>query len=193
MSKNGEVILGLFGKVRDVFEQVSLLLQTADEQMLKADFKSESNTAIDGFSYAIYNPRQWIPTTAFRFYRHMNYPKQLAFISVLLDSHVDRTYTIKEPYVTAGVLDFGDVDASLQGNYWYSRYFGFLLKGPQLNPDGKPISFENEKLEKTIQGEFKSGKIFAVPLVSITNPNEIKLQIVTKLIDLVKGIKNNTQ
>lgn len=187
MSKNGEVILGLFGDIREVCEKVSLLLQTADEQMSKADFKSEGNTAIDGVSYTIYNSRQWIPTTAFRFYRHVNYPKRLAFISVLLDSHVDRTYIIKESYVTAGVLDFGEVDASLQGNYWYSRYFGYLLKEPQLDPDGKVFSFENEKLEKDIQGKFKSGRIFAVPLVSITNPDEIKLQIVTKLINLVKG------
>jgi hypothetical protein len=63
-----------------------------------------------------------------------------------------------------------------------------LLKDPQLNPDGKPISFENEKLEKDIQGGFKSGKIFGVPMVSITNPEEIKFQIVTKLINLVKSI-----
>ena len=193
MSNNGEAIVQLFAKVRQICEQVSLLLQTADEQMSKAGFKSEGNTAIDGISYAIYNGRQWIPTTAFRFYRHANYPRKLAFISVLFDSHTDRTYLLKEPYVTAGILDFGENDASLQGNYWYSRYFGFLLKDPQLNPDGNPISFDNAKLEKDLQGDFKNGAVFAVPLVSITNSDEIKLQIVNKLINLFKNTENKTQ
>lgn len=192
MSTNGETILKLFTQLREVCGHISLLLQTTDEQMSKAGFRSEGNTAIDGISWAIYNPRQWIPTTAFRFYRHANYPKRLAFVSVLLDSHVDMVYVIKEPYVTAGVLDFGDLDISLQGNYWYSRYFGYLLKNPELNPDGKPLSFDNDKLEKEFQGGFKSGKVFGVPLVSITKPSEIKSNIVTKLINIFKEFQNST-
>lgn len=186
MSNNGEAISKLFNQIRQVCEQVSLLLRTADMQMAKAGWKSEGNTAITEMSYNISNPESWIPIVAFRFYKHKDYANRLAFVSVLLDNHWDRRYTIKEPFVTAGFLDFGETEASLQGDYWYSRYFGYMLQDYKVKPDGQPFSFENEKLENDIKGRFKSGKVFGVPLVSIKNPNDIETQIVNKLLNLLK-------
>jgi len=197
MSSDGEIVLKLLGQVRQVCEQVGFLLQTADAQMLKAGFKSEGNTAIDGISYAIINPRQWIPTTAFRFYKHKDYPKRLAFISVLLDNREDIQYTINEPLVTAGFLDFGEVDASLQNesgysDYWYSRYFGYLMKDHLAKPDGKPFSFENAQLDNEIKGRFKIGTVFAIPLVSVASAEGVKSEVVTKLTSLFKNTENNS-
>lgn len=198
VSNDGEVVLKLFSQIRDIFEQVSLLLQTVDEQMLKADFKSEGNTAIENISFGIANPQWWIPTVAFRFYRHKDYPERLAFVSVLLDSPPDKFYVIKEPCITAGFLDFGEIHASLKdekgySDYWYSRYFGYLLKDPQVKLDGKPLAFENAALENDIKGRFKGGKVFGVPLVLITNASEVKSQIVTKLISLIKNTESEVQ
>lgn len=187
MSNNGEVILKLFNQVRQVCEQVSSLLQTADDMMTKADCKSEGNNALYAFSYSIMNPSQWIPTVAFRFYRHKDYPKRLAFISVLLDNDWEGYYTIKEPYVTAGFLNFGEAEASLQSDYWFSQYFGYLLQDFKLKPDGQPFPFENEKLRDNLKGRFKSGTVFGVPLVSITNANDIESQIISKLLNLLKN------
>jgi len=186
MSGNGELILKLFNQVRQVCEQVALLLQTADDLMSKSNWKSETNTALHNLSWSILNPAQWIPTVVFRFYKHKDYPKRLAFVSVLLDNDWEKYYTIKEPYVTAGFFDFGEAEANLQGDYWYSQYFGYMLHDPKLKPDGQPFSFGNEKLEKDV-GRFRSGTVFGVPLVSLTNPSDVESKITSKLLNLIKN------
>jgi hypothetical protein len=188
MSNTENPFLKLFAQVKQIFKQTSLLLLTADEQMKKANWKSESKYATEGYSYSIDNPAQWLTSVAFRFYKHRNYPHHLVYISVLFDGDHEGYYTIQEPYVTAGILDFGNAEASLKGDYadyWYSRYFGYLLKDDKAKPDGKVYDFENEKLDKDI-GRFKSAKVFGVPLVSISNATDVESQITNKLLNLLK-------
>jgi hypothetical protein len=192
MSNKENSFLKLFSQVKQIFQQTSLLLLTADEQMKKANWRSEGNYATEGYSYSIFNPAQWLTSVAFRFYKHKNYPHHLVFISVLLDNDYEGYYTIQEPYVTAGILDFGEAEASLKGDYadyWYSRYFGYLLKDDKAKPDGKVYEFENEKLDKDI-GRFKSARIFAVPLKLITNSSEVESKIVNPLLLLLKDMKS---
>jgi hypothetical protein len=165
-----------------------MLLRTADEQMAKADWSTESNYALSELSYSILNPTQWIPINAFRFYRHKDYPNRLAYVSALLDDHWDRGYTIKEPLVTAGFLDYGQAKISDDQN-WYARYYGHLSKDHALKADGQPFGFDKAMLPTNLQGKFESGKVFAVPLVSITNANDVESQITGKLLNLLKDGK----
>ena len=137
-------------------------------------------------------PSKWIPAKAFRFYKNKNYPSKLAFISVLFATQPPEDYKIKEPYVTAGFLDFGESEANLQGDYWYSQYFGYMLQEGKLKPDGQPLLFENEKLEDIIKGRFKSGKVFGVPLVSIANATDVESQITSRLLSLLKNTENKS-
>ena len=185
MSNDGENVLKLVRQMRRLCEQVAMLLRTADEQMAKADWSTESNYALSELSYSILNPTQWIPINAFRFYRHKDYPNRLAYVSALLDDHWDRGYTIKEPLMTAGFLDYGQAKISDDEN-WYARYYGHLSKDHDLRADGQPFSFDKTMLPPDLQGKYESGKVFAVPLVSITNSDDVKSQITSKLLNLLK-------
>lgn len=185
MSTDGNKILELFKQTRKVCDQIGLLLRTADELMLKQGFKTESNGALEGISYSINSSLQWIPTYAFRFYKITD--ERLAFISVLVDDDVvERFYSIDEPYVTAGFLDFGTTKASLDSNYWLAKYFGYLLKDPQVVANGYAYEFKNDGKDPKVK--FLKGKVFAEPLVSIKNADDVKNQIVSKLTNLVKEV-----
>lgn len=184
MSNDGENILKLVKQMRRLCEQVAMLLRTADEQMSKADWNIESSTTLSEMSYTILNPTQWIPINAFRFYRHKDYPNRLAYVSVLLDDHGDRAYTIKEPLVTAGFLDYGQGKIS-DDEYWYARYYGHLSKDHNLKSDGQPFRFDRTMLPPDLQGKFESGRVFAVPLVSISNADDVQSHITSKLLSLL--------
>jgi len=184
MSAEGNIITELFKQTRKACDQIGLLLRTADELMLKKGFKSEGNGALEGISYSINSPLQWVPTYAFRFYKISE--KRIAFISVLVDDDVvERYYTVNEPYVTAGFLDFGKLDANLNGNYWLAKYFGYLLKDPQVAADGNAHPFKNDGKDPKLK--FQDGQVFAVPLVSIKNADDVKNEIVSKLVNLAKN------
>ena len=163
-----------------------MLLRTADERTSKKGFKSEGNGALEGISYSINSSLQWIPTYAFRFIGLQISPtKRLAFISVLVDDDVvEGFYTINEPYVTAGFLDLVSLTLSLDGNYWLAKYFGYLLKDPQVVADGNSYPFKND--EKDSKFKFQDGQVFAVPLVSIKNADDVKNELVSKLVDLAR-------
>lgn len=189
MSNDGENILKLVKQMRQLCEQISLLLRTSDEQMTKADWNSETNTAIADSSSSLLNPAYWIPIVVFRFYKHKDYPNRLAYVSVLLDDHWDREYTIKEPLVTAGFFDYGRANVSDDWEYRYARFYGKLLKDRGLKADGQPFHFEKMMLPSDKQGNFEGGEVFALPLVSITNANDVESRITNKLLNLLKDGK----
>ena len=188
MSDDGKNILRLVKQMRELCQQVSLLLRTADEQMTKAEWDSEGNNAVAGISYSIMNPAEWIPIMIFRFYKNKDYPRRLAFVSVLLDDHWERKYTIKEPLVSAGFFDHADGELSDDDwDYWYSRVFGYLSKDHNLKADGQPFQFNRTMLSADKQGKIKSGTVFALPLVLLTNADDVGSQVTVRLISLRKG------
>jgi hypothetical protein len=188
VSNDGQNILKLVKQMRKLCEQVAMLLRTVDEQMSKAGWNTESNYALSELSYSILNPTQWIPINAFQFYRHKDYSNRLAYVSALLDDHWDREYTTAEPLVTAGFLDYGQVKISDDEN-WYARYYGHLSKDHNLKADGQPFHFDKAMLPPNLQGKFENGKVFAVPLVPITNADDVRSQITSKLLNLLKDEK----
>jgi hypothetical protein len=189
MSNNGENILKSVKQMRQLCEQISLLLRTADEQMTKADWSSEGNTAIADSSSSILNPTYWIPIAVFRFYRHKNHTNRLAYVSVLLDDHWERKYTIEEPLITAGFFDYGTAKVSDDYEYWYARCYGYLSKDRNLKADGQPFRFDKMMLSLDHRGDFEGGEVFAVPLVSIANANDVESQITNKLLNLINKRK----
>lgn len=190
MSNDGENILKHIKQTRQLCEQISLLLRTADELMTKANWNSEGNTAISASSASILSPEQWIPIAVFRFYKRKEYRGLLAFISVLLDDHWERKYTIKEPLLTAGFFDYGK--AEVKDNDWdypFARCYGYLSKEHSLKADGEPFPFEKKMLPLDRQGKFSGivpifdgGEVFAVPLVSVKNASDVESQITHKLL-----------
>jgi hypothetical protein len=187
MSDDGENILSIFRQARQVCEQVSLLLRTADEQMKKADWKNDNSTALSDLSYSINNPRQWIPTAVYSFYCNQKYPHYLACVSIMLSDQSDERYKIKEPIVTALIFDYGMAGEKFDWHYdyWYARYFGYLSKIKHLESNGQLIEFDNKKLEPDLSVRFEKGTMFAIPLVSLRNAQDVKSQITDKLLNLL--------
>lgn len=190
---NGEAVIALVKQMRKLCAQISLLLRTVDEQMAELDWNS-FGPGISDSSSSILNPERWIPICIFRFYVHKDYPQKypnrLAYVSVLIDDHWDRKYTIKEPLITAGFFDYGTAEVGENWDYHYARYFGYLSKENDLEPDGEAFNFDNTKVSADIQGKFKKifekGNVFAVPLISITNADDVKSKITDKLINFLK-------
>jgi len=190
VSNDGENMLKLVKQMKQLCEQVSLLLRTADEQMRKADWKEEGNVAISDSSASIDNPERWIPIAVFRFYRNGKHPNHLAYVSILLDDHWEGEYTIKEPLVTAGFFDYGQEKVGnvwSNWQYWFARYYGYLsAEYPNLMPDGQPFHFDPRTAQTGDWGEFKSAEVFALPLTSITNADDVASKITSKLISLTR-------
>ncbi len=186
MSNNGKNILDLFQQTRKIFEQVALLLRTQEVQMEKKNWKTDRGTAISDMSYHIKYPSWWIPIVAFRFYLNKTNPNKLAFVSVLLDNHWGDEYTIQEPLITAGFLDFGKEKADGNLDYSYARIYGYLSNKHNLEPNSESFSFDMSMLPPSFKGDFKSGKVFALPLVSIENDKDIRSKITDKLLKLVE-------
>lgn len=185
MSNDGANVLKLVKQVRQLCEQISLLLLTADKQMTKTGWNTTSNYALADFSYSIHYPSWWIPIFAFRYYKHRDYSNRLAYVSVLLDDHPDGEYTIKEPLVAAGFFDYGKTEADSWEN-WYARYYGHLSRKYNLQSDGQPFHFDAKMVPPNVLGKFQNGQVFAVPLVSITDEKDVKLQITDKLLKILE-------
>lgn len=188
MSDDGKNVLKLVKRMRELCQQVSLLLLTADEQMAKAEWISRKQ-AILKISGSIEEPEDWIPTQVFRNYDNKEYPHRLAYVSVLLDDP-SKKYTITEPLVIAAFFDYRDRKLSDDDwAYWDSRVFEYLSQDQDLKANGQPFEFNRTMLTADRQGNIESGKFFAVPLTSIKNAEDVVSQITVRLINLLKGIK----
>jgi len=187
MNSDGPNILELFKQTRKICEQVALLLSSQEAQMEIKDWKIDRrNTAISDMSWSIKYPSWWIPFVVFRFYQNENYPTKLVFVSVLLDDHAYDEYSLEEPLVTTGFFDYGEEKVDGSWEYSYARIFGYLSKKHNLEHNGEPFSFDRSMLSSSHKGNYKSGKVFALPLVSIKNDKEIKSKITNKLLTLVE-------
>jgi hypothetical protein len=190
LSTDGENILHLVKQMRRLCEEMSLLLRAADENMLAEGWGTETKYALSQISYSIEKPNYWVPIMLYRYYKNENCPNRLAYICILLDDHWDRKYTLKEPLLTAGFFDYGSSQVGNNWDFWYFRYFGYLSKDHNLRPDGQVFQFERGTVPASIQGRFEelfeNGEVFAVPLTSIKNSEQIKTEVTDKLLNRLK-------
>lgn len=184
MSEDGKNILQLFQQTRKICEDISLLLLTQEEQMADKNWETDRTFAISDSSSSINNPWGWIPINAFRFYISDTHPNTLAFISVLFDDHWDKLYSLEEPLVTVGFFNYGKEKVE-NFEYSFSRIFGYLFKKNNWEPNGDVFFFDRKMLPSTHKGDFVSGKVFALSLVSIKNQNDVKTKITAKLLNII--------
>lgn len=189
MSIEGETILKAIKQIRQLFEQISKLLSSADVQVTKTGWLNESNYAIAEISWSKLNPEKWIPINAFRYYKNKTCPNIMAFISILLDDEWYQEYTIKEPLVTAGFFDYGNSEVGENWDYPYLRCYGYLSKKYNLKADGTTFHFEREMLPLAIVGKYEklfvSGEAFAFPLASIKKPEDVESFLTSTLLKLL--------
>lgn len=187
MSDEGKKILELFQQTRKVCQQFALLLSTAEAQMEKKDWEGERTNAISDMSKSVLYPSYWIPIAAFRLFNKTKCPNRLGFISILIDDHWDAKYVLKEPIITAGFFDYGKGKVNGDWEYSFTRIYGYLAEKHNLKPDGEVFHFSRSMVSPSHKGNFKSGVVFALPLVSIENSEDIKLKITDKLLNLIES------
>jgi hypothetical protein len=191
MSEDGKNILKLVKQIKNLCEQTSLLLRTADERMEKEGWESYKNTAIAWSSGSVQNPKQWFPDTLFRFYTNNSYENILLVVSIFLDDDFFGEYKeeITEPLITAGCFDFGrDNKVSDAGDYWiyhYAKLYGYLKNRKDQGEIHESPPGWKEEWGKGWRSE--SYKCFGLPLTSITNAQDINDKIVEPLLKLFSG------
>jgi hypothetical protein len=179
MSEQGEIIIASIKQVKDICEQVGLLLQEADAMMDKAGWKTFSSTAKYG-SAAVYNPRSWVPSRAVRFYTNKTKPdQQIVMSAVLYDD--DDPGNLVEPLLITAALIAKNAD-------------GPAPEGSELDPP----SWFFQHSSRSIDGEFEDlipaekapddkrdlrlVRILALPLVDIANSAVLKQRVIDKLV-----------
>jgi hypothetical protein len=192
MNENGKTIIDLIKEVRQLSEDLHLLLSTADGLMKEKGwepFKNKSiKTAMTEHSPSLDIPEEWYPYYLFRFYRK-DKSNFLLFISVLLYNDNEGHYEITEPLITAGYFDYGQEKVTFNTfEYWYAKWFGYLkekadgiIHSSDDNWKDKWKTFSNE--DSRINYPFIKWMCFGLPLTNITNSDELKSKIIKPLID----------
>jgi hypothetical protein len=194
MSEAGKNLLKLIKETKKIYEQISMLLRTVDEQMGERDWDDVGGTVTSDKSGSLYNPEKWSPYYLFRFYTSDKNKNKLAYVSVLIDDDVDEWYKITdEPLITAGYFKYNKKNINDDDYYWsFAQLFGFMEKHQK---NGKIESYNNWKndLKKTgIYGNYidiikpiEKWKCFRLPLTSISSSQDIETKIITPLIDII--------
>lgn len=138
--------------VRQVFEQVSLLIQTADSLLAPHGFSKTGARNIADTSATVADPKRLIPGDIFRFYLADDAPRVLLFVCVLLDDRNDQYLPMPECLVTAGAFIHRKEQWDDDWEYWWARWHGFnhprhddgslQREYPSEWNDGKEYSFE---------------------------------------------------
>src|SRR3972149_1860572 len=92
MSEDSRNIVAMLQQLRNLCEEIHLLLGTADGQIQEIDngWKAMNKNVFYGLSYMLsksprQSPRHWIPQDFARFYENDNLGHIRAFVSVILD------------------------------------------------------------------------------------------------------------
>jgi len=188
MTEKGSNLLQLIQEARIYCKNLGNLLGTCDNLMAEMGWKGDySNQAIFEASNNLNYPAFWIPNEVFRFYKSDRHPQLLCFVSVLMDDR-EKEYSnfLLEPAITAGWFDYGkNKEPENNWEFWYSRFHGY--NSSPLNYEGTLFKENPNLWEDGEKYPFEWACTFGLPLVSVTNAEELKQKIVEPL------IKNLTQ
>jgi hypothetical protein len=180
----GNVLLAV-RQIRDLFEEISRLISTANSLMEEQGW----NSAIDyskaiSVSNALAQPRSWLPYEIFGLYRSPDLPHIFAFITVILD-HRREQERLAEPLLSAGWFDYGEGNKA-RTNPPYS-FAGWHLEVPDRKNDGTKVATNLQTAPRRIRGQMEKHRIdtvttFALPLVAIGDSNALKEKVIGPLL-----------
>lgn len=191
MSENGKNIINVIKEIRQLSEQIHLLLSTSDELMKEKGWEPFNKTVMVEHSNSLDIPEEWYPYYLFRFYKK-DKSNFLLYIGILLYNDNEGYYEITEqPLITAGYFDYGQNKVTLNTfEWWYAKWFGYLEEkadgiiyssDDNWKDNWKASSNEDSK----INYPFINWKCFGLPLTNITNSDELQSKIIKKLIDIL--------
>lgn len=179
MNNDAAIIVQTVRQMKQIYEQVSLLLQAADGIMQKERWDNNGSTAYYG-SAAIYNASQWLPSVAQRAYTHEDYPNKRKLIAIMLE---DENYHADfEPLIVGTTLVGNHQDSSFpEWTSWDSYWWHWNFVPESTNG----ITNKIDPAEKYPQDKRKLSEIttFSLPLIDIKNGEELKEQVIDKLLE----------
>lgn len=176
MSENGKNAMKLINQIKNLYKEISLVLQTADKLMEDHKWKPKAGNTAVTWSYHLAYPDWWIPQDIFRFYFKEGYEHILPFISVILFDRDNET-KLSEPLISAGYFDYGIGNTITTWEYWYSH---FHIKQDNFKDDGELAPILLNDPEKYT---FKNAYSLAKPLMQIYNSQSLLDEIVKPLLD----------
>ena len=200
MSPEGTNIVSLISEVRNLCEQVAMLLGTADQIVKKENWKSANgSTVTGGNSASINNPRAWVPEFLCRFYVNENFSQFLLYLAVILDNREkNKHYAPKnsgkfdEAIITAGYYDYGD--KKVEGwDHWRCRWHVY---SDDPDYDGEIFTtIPKDPIFSVKDRNFKQLISLAIPLIDVKDSSDLEVKIIDPLFQHMKTniIKRLTQ
>lgn len=172
----------LFSQVEKTYVHIARLLKDVDGMVSTRGFSPNEkggNAVGTQGSANLDQPAWWFPGWVCRSYfpTQGDYPRPLAQVSVLLYTRRnDQMRQLEEPVVSAARWDFHERTGSWR--HWMGKAWGW----------GACPAF-GEIVERPVQGHGvnATGRVFAVPLESITCPDDLDRLVITPLVGLFKG------
>ena len=187
MSENGQRAMKVILQMKRLYEEMSLLLRTADKCMEKSGWKSLSNYAMS-WSYHIEWPTWWLPQDIYRFYKKDDAKHVLAFVSAaLFDRGSDDK--LSEPLLCAGWFDYG---AEFEGVFDTGspnlvRWAHWHVSQEVREDDG---NIRKARTEMTADDKFQSAWTMGLPLTEISTTDELLKRVVDPIVQGIASARS---
>lgn len=183
MNENGKNAMKLINQIKKLYEEISLVLRTADKYMENNEWKPKAGNTAVTWSYHLAYPDWWIPQDIFRFYLKEGYEHLLPFITVILFDR-DNEAELTEPLISAGYFDYEKGNTISIWEYWYAHLH---VKQDSFEIDGKLLPIQLKDFDKY---PFKYAYSLATPLMQIENSQSLLENIVDPLL---KGLASRVE
>jgi hypothetical protein len=182
-------IIAAVKQFRELYKQIALLLQTADEHMVSRGWEERGSQCVSG-SNALKNPREWVPTLIFRMYNGRGNRKNVvAFVSVILsDIPYEADGPVKEPLVSSGWFEYEvgrKAEKGVDGYGWTSCH----LEIPNRRDDGRVITTSDKRWLEPERWSVVRFSSLAVPLVKIQNSDDLLQRVMKPVLDHVGSLR----
>ncbi|MBT9147553.1 MAG: hypothetical protein DDT32_01312 [Syntrophomonadaceae bacterium] len=185
---DGQQILEGLIQTRKFFEQISLLLRTAEDLLKESgwDNHSSSMKSSDITSH-LYQPRKWMPREVSRFFINEEHEDILIYVGVLLGQE-GNWGGFKEPWITCGLFQFlpdKNPREKFTNLLWVTQHLA-----DESDPDG---TFHTHKWPPEKQEELNLlyDATLALSLVQITSAQDLKQKIIVPLLEEVSKVPQN--
>ncbi len=191
---DGEQILKGLREARKFFEQVSLLIQTADDLLAAEGWEVLSSWQCTELLGHVSRPKEWMPTNVYRYYvvdEDSELNKDLALLLGVLLEPEKAWAGFKEPWITWGLLQFSSEKNAREFKDWA---WVDVHSESEYPPDGHPYQYKRTSEDR---GEEQAELVFystmALPLVQIQSAEDLKEKVIKPLLDEIKQVSNRRQ
>jgi hypothetical protein len=186
MTSDGANVVATLRHLRTFYQEIGLLLGSADNLIEKHSWKPTGSLVYGGMSYTLSEPQKWLQQDIFRLYRSEHSKNVLMFVTVIVDD-IEKPSRVTEPLLTAGCFNYpSEKELGIQ-----LQHFNYSLPRGHLNmpgriDDGTIITAEHNP---TPTSGFVTATTIGMPLLSIENTTALEQRIINPLITEFKSRK----